>query len=251
MKRAHVDDDRLALFDDPVARGMVRFRGVRARCDDGVEGLAFASGVAQLFPDDVSDLLFGHADPHPALGGDERLVGHLQRSLEEGDLIVILDGAQRIHGIADGAELHALAIERLHQVVVDLDGRRRVLEPDGTETLLDDDVCHRVRPTTLLGENLHALVRLCLRPRQVRFRLEEVDAVRRNQHFPAQLVGGVVLTGEAGDVTAVRAVRDKDAVDAQRAEERLRAGDAFMGHQLRAPFSSCSNRARNHSSARR
>src|SRR5688572_2288182 len=105
VARAHVDDDRLALADDALARLMVWSRGMCPGSDDRRESRTFCAERDVFLMDLPGDLPLGLARADRRGDAAVRLGGDLERLAQQRDLRRRLDSTQLLDDAVGGDPL--------------------------------------------------------------------------------------------------------------------------------------------------
>src|SRR5262245_32177622 len=190
---ARVDHDRLPRADRAVAGAGVRFRAVRARGDDGLEGGCVGAELVEELVQPPGQLALGSPDERLVREALVGLARDLPRPADRVELAVVLHRAQRLDEAAARYEVEPAAVQRLPARVADGVGLEadaaleQLRERDDQRALRLDELDARDRPPGL------GVAEVAEQPR----------AVRLDQQ-------GGVRAGEADEVADIDAVRDEE-----------------------------------------
>ena len=110
---AHIDDDALAALEGAVAREAVRHRCPRPAADDRREGDAVAAVLADVLLDLPGHLLFRPARLDPLRNVLEGSVADVDRGLDRGQLLRLLDHAQPLDHVRCRDQLRPLCLRQV------------------------------------------------------------------------------------------------------------------------------------------
>ncbi len=227
--RADVDDDGFAGSEGGVVRHVVGDGGVAPHRDDGWEGVALRTVLAEVAVDHPRDCALRRARSHLRHRSGERGVRDGDGAADGGDLCAILDHPHPLRQPPDRVQRHAG--ERRGQFFVPVPREVR-LEAEGRDAE-GADARRRVHDavTERRGHDLNRRVpHVRLRFPRARGGAEERRVpVCRDKRPARRLVHRVVLLAEAGEVAPVVGVGDEQRVDLLLADHRGESLEAVRG----------------------